>query len=415
VKIEHIIKFLLITLVVTLPLYFDTTMFRPFDTPKFFALMVLTICLFICVMIDPSHLKFKSPISYPIIALWVVTCFSTFFSVHPMTSLIGGSKRFDGLVSFSAYVFIFFVVINYATRRMVDILIEAIIWTCFIVCEYGACQQAGLEFFEWIKWDTRVFSTLGHPGFLAAFIVMVLPLVIYRALTKHRLYALLIPFYLAVMIFTRTRASFVGLIVSMAVLGWFMRKRILTNWRKSAICAVVIVVLFSIFAKPLIVRFASEIDIREHQHGTAGPRIIFAQIGIDIVKDYPLCGIGPDTLGFVYLKYLEKLYPAGIGGCARFNQSRIHNDFIDMAVSRGLIGLAVYIWLIVSFVRMVRSRCDNIAVLCVSMGLLSYIVQNQFSFGHISFIIVFWVYMGMAVVLCRENGKRNQTKYKKCN
>jgi O-antigen ligase len=399
--IKPIIKALIVALAVVLPLYFDTTMTRPFDTPKFFALMIGAACLFVCVMFDGKLLEHKSPLSYPIIALWVVTGFATWFSVHPMTSLIGGSKRFDGFVSVSAYVFIFFVVINYVNIRMIGIIFEALIWTAFLACVYGVCQYIGLEAFEWIRWDDRVFSTFGHPAFLSAFLAMVLPLAIHKALTSHRAYALFVPLFIAVIFFTKTRATFVGMVISMAVLAWVMRKRILTNWRTSAICAVVIVVIFAFFSKPLIVRIINEVDLTEQQSGTAGPRIIMARVGMSVVRDHPFLGVGPDTLGFVYMEHLHKLYPNGINGCASYNQSRIHNDFIDMAVSRGIIGLCVYVWLIVTFLRMVWKQ-GNIALTCVCVGLLSYIVQNQFSFGHISFIILFWVYMGMAVVLCRE-------------
>jgi O-antigen ligase len=306
-------------------------------------------------------------------------------------------------MSLTAYVYIYFVVVNYVTIRMVKGLCEAIIWIACITSAYGICQHYGLDPIAWIRSsDDRVFSTFGHPAFFSAFLAMALSLVLYRAFSGCKWYLLLLPLILIVFYYTKTRASFLGLGVSMLFFCWTARKTFLTNKKIFAICAIVFVLIFVFNSGPVIGRFRGDVGKNGELTGTAGARLVFAEVAIDIIKDYPLLGVGPDALGFIYMKHLKKVHPEQLYGCSQYNQSRIHNDFLDMAVTRGLPGLAIYVWLIVSFIRMVWRRCDKFLIGALCAGLLSYIVQNQFSFGHISFIVIFWYYIGMVVVLCRE-------------
>ena len=394
------IKTLLLIIIITIPLYFDVYTERVFDTSKFLVLVLLTIILAICMSFDRTKLRFKTPLTYPVLSLWAITGIATVFSVHPVTSFLGGYKRYDGLMSLTCYVFIYFIIVNYVTLRMVKGLCEAIIWVACITSVYGICQHYDLDPIAWVKYDDRVFSTFGHPAFFSAFLGMAIPLVLWRSFAGCRWYLLLLPIILIAFYYTKTRAAFLGLIISILFFCWIARKTLLTNRKIFAICGIVFVIIFAFNSGPVIKRFREGVGKNGQITGTAGARIVFAEVAIEIIKDHPLLGVGPDALGFVYMKYLKQVHPEQLTGCAQYNQSRIHNDFLDMAVSRGLIGLAVYIWLIIAFIRMVWGKCNRLIVAALCAGLLSYIVQNQFSFGHISFIIVNWYYIGMVVVLC---------------
>ena len=51
----------------------------------------------------------------------------------------------------------------------------------------------------------------------------------------------------------------------------------------------------------------------------------------EIIKDYPALGIGPDTIGIVYQKYLSKVFSVQESdkGFPFPRQDRIHNDILD--------------------------------------------------------------------------------------
>ncbi len=160
--------------------------------------------------------------------------------------------------------------------------------------------------------------------------------------------------------------------------------------------------------------------------GTSRERVFQYITGLNIIRDYPVLGIGPDTLGLIYPQYLAKVYKEKEEHKSFINQNRIHNDFLDVTISRGLVGLGVYLWFIFDYTRMVWKGCkkstgggsaegttgglsatanlpearDKILIIGICSSCLGYFIQNQFSFGHIPIITLFWFLIGMSVIAC---------------
>jgi tetratricopeptide (TPR) repeat protein len=136
--------------------------------------------------------------------------------------------------------------------------------------------------------------------------------------------------------------------------------------------------------------------------------------GLNIIRDYPVLGIGPDTLGLIYPQYLAKVYKEKEEYGGFQNQNRIHNDFLDVTVSRGLLGLGVYLWFIFAYSRMVwkgykkAKGLDKILIIGICSSCLGYFIQNQFSFGHIPIITLFWFLIGMSVIACSHSLRQDQ-------
>jgi O-antigen ligase len=63
------------------------------------------------------------------------------------------------------------------------------------------------------------------------------------------------------------------------------------------------------------------------------------QSGWEIVKDYPLTGVGTDMIKRVYPQY------RAADSVLRNNQ-HLHNNVMQMAAERGILALATWIWLI---------------------------------------------------------------------
>jgi len=45
----------------------------------------------------------------------------------------------------------------------------------------------------------------------------------------------------------------------------------------------------------------------------------------------------------------------------------------------------------------------------LTSGIVAYFVQNQFSFGHIPIIMMFWVLLGLTVVVCGDYNGEEKT------
>ena len=122
----------------------------------------------------------------------------------------------------------------------------------------------------------------------------------------------------------------------------------------------------------------------------------------DKIGDILGIGIGPDTMGLVFAEYLAKVYVKKMGGLLEM-EDRLHNEIFDTITSRGIIGLAIYFWLIVAFSIFCYKgfrKADKerrLLILGIYTGWLAYLVQNQMSFGNTPIAALYWMLMAIAV------------------
>jgi len=115
-------------------------------------------------------------------------------------------------------------------------------------------------------------------------------------------------------------------------------------------------------------------------------RIFIWRSAIETIKDYPIFGTGPDTMGLVFPMYLKKIFPKDGKGPIEF-EDRTHQDFLDHVVARGGIGAFIYIWGIVCFFLLIwKFYCHSTPagrpiILSLGASILGYIIQNQVSFS----------------------------------
>jgi O-antigen ligase len=371
------------------------------------------------------ELEKGNPLFLPIVALLIVGYFSTIFSINPVISLLGSYKRYDGLLSLMIYVFLFYIVVTHVDRKTINLFVTAIIITAGLICVYGFCQGFGFDF----SWSTsfgfggRMMSTLGHPAFLSAYLTMILPLIYYKAIKCRNLYSLcfyllciillLISFYL-----TKTRATFIGLILSNICFFVLIGKAVIkSNKVKIAIILSIIIgisIVFNFKANSPIKRAVSDLKVISAEKaekakfklsGTIYTRWQTAQIAIEVIKDFPVFGLGYDCFGIVYLYYLEEYLEIHKDATiVKEIQDRVHNDILDTMVQTGIIGLCVYLWFVGTCVWIYKNKRSMLAT-AILAGLCAYMVQNQFSFGHIPILMMFWVMLGFLVVECKVKGE----------
>jgi tetratricopeptide (TPR) repeat protein/O-antigen ligase len=126
----------------------------------------------------------------PLLALlaWAVYAFSTVVSVVPHLSLWGSYVRLQGLYTTSAYVVVFLsIVALLRTREQIERLLTMVLIVSLPVSLYGIIQHFGTDPVPWgSDVSRRVASTMGNPIFVAAFLIMVVPLTLYRLLESAR-------------------------------------------------------------------------------------------------------------------------------------------------------------------------------------------------------------------------------------
>jgi len=382
-------------------------------------------------------------------------------------SLFGTYKRFEGLTATLCYILLFYSIVNFiTTKRRVYFLIIAIVTGASISSIYGIAQHLGFDIFKWSSFEARrVFSTFGNPVFFSAYLVMTLPLAVGIFLSNSflqkessvpkRAHFLWIFYVLSSIIyttfwFTNTRACFVALIGGLTPFLFFIFKRQTNEKYKFFILVAsftLIGILFNVrYETSIVKRFVERFtdDMRTSGNPTVSPFIkggelqisektqlhkrpwiatkvpvtdsTFSRIfqyltAVEIIKDYPALGIGPDTIGILYQKNLAKVFSVQESdGQFHFpRQDRIHNDILDIAATRGIFGIGTYIWVLVAFGVYVGknyrqlSNQNKILILGLLSGILCYLIQNEFSFGNTPVVTLFWVMLGLCISIIKIN------------
>src|SRR3972149_6044903 len=468
---DKLIVGLLLAVVVAVPLFFDIRLYSVFDLSKLMALYLLTIAILVVwsiALVFKHGFKFShTAIDIPILAYIFIFIISSIISINPVMSLFGTYKRFEGLTATLCYIFLFYVTVNFVTsQKRFYLLIIAIVTGATVSSIYGIAQHLGFDIFKWSSFEARrVFSTFGNPVFFSAYLVMTLPLAVGIFLSNSflqkessvpkRAHFLWIFYVLSSIIyttfwFTNTRACFVALIGGLTPFLFFIFKR-QTHEKYKFFVLVASFTLIGIFFNirydsSIVKRFTERFtdDVRTSGNPTVSPFIkggelqisektqlhkrpwiatkvpvtdsTFSRIfqylaALNIIGNYPIFGVGPDTIGIVYQKNLAKVF-SSIESDKGFHfprQDRIHNDILDTAATRGIFGVGTYIWLLTAFGMYVGknyrqlSNQNKILILGVLSGIQCYLIQNEFSFGNTPVVTLFWIMMGLCISIIKIN------------
>jgi hypothetical protein len=126
-----------------------------------------------------------TPLVLPVLLLVVVYLIATVFSITPATSLWGSYQRLQGTYTTLAYLVVFAVLASTIRRReQIDRLITGTILASVPICLYAIIQHNQLDPLPWGgDVQQRVASNMGNAIFVAAYLVMVVPLTIGRIVT----------------------------------------------------------------------------------------------------------------------------------------------------------------------------------------------------------------------------------------
>src|SRR3972149_5688320 len=456
-------------------------------------LTIVTLVVWSIALVFKHDFKFShTAIDIPILAYIFIFIISAIISINAIMSLCGTYKRFEGLTATLCYILLFYAIVNFVTtRKRLYLLVIAIVAGATISSIYGIAQHLGFDIFKWSSFEARrVFSTFGNPVFFSAYLVMTLSLTVVlffinssqqkeAQITPHskggdeyllkedvfvgNRHILWVFFVLSAIIYTtfwltNTRACFVALLGGLVPLLVLIFK-VKTKDRLKFVILVVFFTLIGVFFNTrqdtsVIKHFVSDVRTTEsltnsitlgktqpHPRpwitsklslgGSTFSRIFQYLAAIEIIKDYPALGIGPDTIGIVYQKYLSNVYSVQEGDIYGFpfpRQDRIHNDILDTAVTRGIFGLGTYIWLLTAFGVFVSknykrlSNQNKILILGLLSGIISYLTQNEFSFGNTPIVTLFWVMMGLCISIVKINEAERslstegrESRIKECN
>jgi O-antigen ligase len=426
----------------------------------------------------------RTPLDLPLLLLLTSRIMATFFSIDRHTSIWGYYSRFHGgLISTFAYIILYFGFTAWyvsrsdkeaAKRLFVPPLLAAVT----LVSLYGFLQHPtplfhrpdgswrGVDANQWVQdVEERVFSTLGQPNWLAAYLAMTLPLTWFlflksggngktAALESARerfllgivrksalgAYSL---FLFWVLLFTKSRAGLVGSGVGLAIfLAILAAKRKLIGAKMAAPLALLTGGYFAltlISGQPLLARFGLNLKLTaapaEQGHksaaspasaaspppipdDTARIRAIVWRGALNIFAHYPLFGSGPGTFAYSYWRFRPAAH--NLTSEWEFLYNKAHNEYLNILATTGGVGFAAYALLVIVYVgrtiKYLRAfpekarpgkpgspPCDDFLLPAALLsGFTAGLVANFWGFSVVPTALLFYLYPAFSLALTGE-------------
>jgi len=454
---DRVIKYAFYILFLITPFLFNpsTTFpsFELFEWNKMMFVYLITVLVatsWVIKMIASGNFIFqKTPLFWPMLFFLATQVIATIFSIDRYLSIWGYYSRFHGgLLSSIAYVTLYFAFVSNLAYINLKQWLFLLLTAGAAVSIYGIAQRFSIDAHKWVQdVQNRVFSTLGQPNWLAAYLAILLPISISLVLnnlksgkqfhtskiqnlkfkvqnknTKFNKFSILIftfciIFYIC-LLFTKSRSGFLGFWGANGVFWLIIYLTNRPNWKRFLTLFLILNSLFLIlnfFIKTPFTQYnrVASIEVFSNQlviEETKAPigdsvinigitdsskiREIVWQGAVDIIKNYPLFGTGPETFAFAYYRFRPVSH--NLTSEWDFLYNRAHNEFLNIGANSGLIGLATYVLLIASIftslINQLRKRRQNF--LLISAFISSYIsilITNFFGFSVVVIGLFFFL------------------------
>jgi O-antigen ligase len=200
---------------------------------------------------------------------------------------------------------------------------------------------------------------------------------------------------------TLVRGAWLGFGAGAAITFALGRRRLLA-------VALLVIFVAAAFAMPAVHRRLTTIG--DPADDTTRDRLAMLAGGMRLVHEHPVAGIGPGQV--------KRLYPAYAPPEAlRRHTSHLHNTPLQIAVERGVVGLALWLWIFIAFFvragRLLRrmptsGTKDRALVIGALAAVATFLVSGlfEYNFGDTEVLLVTLAVMALPFVIERDLNER---------
>jgi O-antigen ligase len=361
-----LIRFSFYALFLITPVIFLPSTSELFEFNKMVVVYLLTILIaaaWLIQMIFARRLIFtRTLLDWPLLIFLASQLLSLLFSVDPRTSLMGYYSRFNGgLLSLVCYSLLFWAFVTFMDKNSAKTAVSVSVWTAVLVCLYGILEHFGIDASLWIQdVQNRVFSTLGQPNWLAAYIISLLFLPLADLIRKPGFGRFLTPVILILtLLFTKSRSGFLAFGLSSAVFWLYLLLRRRTQSLKPFLAVLLLTVTLTLtISNPIRDLYISPVVTTPGK--TAGPALevggtesgsIRKIVWTGAIRAWlsspktQLIGFGPETFTMAYYQFRPVEHNLTSEWELLYNKA--HNEFLNYLTTTGIIGLGAYLLLLV--------------------------------------------------------------------
>ncbi|HAX61971.1 MAG TPA: hypothetical protein DCX95_05390 [Elusimicrobia bacterium] len=282
----------------------------------------------------------------------------------------------------------------------------------FLAAIYGIMTHYGGFWIVITPQVDRIFSTFGNPIFFAAFLVVTIPLAVFKLMQEREpsykvLWFFVLISFLVALYFTKTRAAWIAFIVSIVV---FIFLSLDSKAKK-------IILIFSLLIFGFLFTLKTKnVWMRQQGHLVIwrdSLRMLFAQ---------PVLGVGLGGFHISFPDYasdeLKKIWPQ-----TQNIVNDAHSEFVQILAETGIVGFGIFIWILFSvfhnvyqFYKRLHDREEFLIYTALFSSAIGLLVQNFFSvdmrFTISSFYLfsVFGLLSSHSTVKTKEIKLRNSEK-----
>ena len=345
----------------------------------------------------------------PALVYWLsVILLGTIFISSAISGLQGESLNalLRSLIFFLICYFYYAFLTTEETKNNIYYLLFGLFFSSIILSAsvYFDFARSGFALFIFDILITRWAGTFGNPNSLALIIsinIIFVIVVFYSNKISHKVKLLILPLlllnYLIILFLTNSRAAILSLVIAILFLFYHLQRRII-------LYLLSVILLF--FVAYIFVPFIQELVDTYLRLETVSQRDYLWKAGLDIMRDYPIFGVGPEQ----YPKYFYSYIPTS--GSYFFNLYVIlqkphpHNYSLWLITENGILGwlssfaiFGFYFFMASKLILWSKVNRDEnylFAVGLFSIGLLVFIrsffeVEGVFSYGFISRDLPFWI------------------------
>lgn len=397
------------------PLVVSGSLFFPYITGKnfFFRIIVeLTFGAWLgLVALNRAYAPKRGLLLLAVLLFFAAQVLATLFGVNPYHSFWSNFERMEGLITY-IHVFMLFLVASSVLTKESEWrrLFLFSVGVMALISIYGLLEKTGVVnpggSVAGSAGAARIFSTLGNPIYLAAYLLIHFFILLYLYLRTSDIwlrvgYVILFLFGFYIFISTGTRGAILGLAAGVGVMLLILLFASQSRQVRLSALGLLGIAMLGVFglyssrdshfvaSRPLLIRLA-DFDLTS---STIQSRVTVWKMAWEGFKERPIFGWGPENFIIPYAKYY---IPDFYGNEPWFD--RTHNMFLEWLVDTGIVGFALYLGVFgaaaLTLWRLKQRNIFSAFDAAIFAGVfVAYMVQNFFVFDNVT------TYMLIALLL----------------
>ncbi|MCH7761201.1 O-antigen ligase family protein, partial [candidate division TA06 bacterium] len=187
----------------------------------------------------------------------------------------------------------------------------------------------------------------------------------------------------AALLLTYTRGAWLGLLMGLVILGMFSKPSF--GLRRRLLVPAVFLLYISAFSIPRPVAERAQ-SIGDPSNPDRNIRFLMWKESLRVLRDYPITGVGLVDLLPIYDRYV---YPKAPPDLKHIHYGHFHNNFVQVAVQMGLLGLTTFLFMWFNIIRRevrVYQRTKESFLSSIFLGslaaLAAFLVSGLFEYNY---------------------------------